>query len=165
MNEPDITDAEDLVTTLTKYDDLAADPVKNAALRELLRAGVAVDKAAARLKLPVSVAWRMVVTNKEALTAMTEGDDLRRRRLRAKLETRADEMLDVIVGLAHDVEVEDAVRLKAAQDVLDRTGLLDKNGGGGGSGQQTATVVELSSVDPDFHERLNRITVRSATKG
>ncbi len=160
----DIASAGDLLAALQRQDQQASDPQARGALRELLRAGVSVERAAGRLKLPVSTAWRMVTTDKDAQIAMNEGDDLRRRRLRSKLEQRADDMMDVIVRLANDVEVEDAVRLKAAQDILDRTGLLDKNTGKG-QGTQTATVVELSSIDPDFHERLNRITVTSASKG
>lgn len=160
-NKSDIENTEDLVTALRKQDVDIADPTKRGALRELLRAGISVEKAASRLKLPVSTAWRMVTSDKKAQLAMNDGDDLRRRRLRSKLEQKADSMLSVITGLAEDPDVDDAIRLKAAQDILDRTGLLDKDTG---SSAQTATVVELSSIHPDFHERLNRITVTSATK-
>ena len=44
-------------------------------------------------------------------------------------------------------------------------GLLDKSTGKGGSGQQqAAAVIELSSVDKDFHDRLQRITVRAGAR-
>ena len=106
----------------------------------------------------------MVTSDKPTQKALTDGDDLRRRKLRATLENRADDMLRVVVGLAHDQDVDAAVRLKAAQDILDRTGLLDKNVGGKSKQQQAAAVIELSSVDKDFHERLSRITVRAGVQ-
>ena len=74
-------------------------------------------------------------------------------------------MLQVIVSLAHDPDIDGSVRLKAAQDILDRTGLLDKSTGKGGSSQQqAAAVIELSSVDKDFHDRLQRITVKAGAR-
>tara|TARA_R110000851_G_scaffold170414_1_gene316729 strand:- start:973 stop:1428 length:456 start_codon:yes stop_codon:yes gene_type:complete len=149
---------------LLEQDKAVKDPEKMGALRELLRAGISVGKAAEHLGLQVAVAWRMVTSDKPTQKALTDGDDLRRRKLRATLENRADDMLRVVVGLAHDQDVDAAVRLKAAQDILDRTGLLDKNVGGKSKQQQAAAVIELSSVDKDFHERLSRITVRAGVQ-
>jgi hypothetical protein len=154
-----------LLARLQEQDQALNDPEKAGALRELLRAGITVGKAANHLNLPVSVAWRMVTSDKAAQKALKDGDDLRRRQLRATLENRANDMLQVIVSLAHDPDVEGSVRLKAAQDILDRTGLLDKSTGKGNSNQQqAAAVIELSSVDRDFHDRLQRITVRAGAR-
>ena len=156
---------DQLLARLNEQDEALNDTEKTGALRELLRAGISVGKAATHLDLPVSVAWRMVTSDKATQKAMTEGDDLRRRQLRATLENRADDMLQVIVSLAHDPDIDGSVRLKAAQDIIDRTGLLDKNSGGGKSSQQqAAAVIELSSIDKDFHDRLQRITVKAGTR-
>lgn len=165
MSDETIPEPSELIARLNEQDAALHDKEKVGALRELLRAGISVGKAANHLNLPVAVAWRMVTSDKESQKALNDGDDLRRRQLRAKLENKADEMLQVISSLAHDTEVDASVRLKAAQDILDRTGLLDKaSGGGRGGTQQTAAVVELSTIDRDFHERLNRITVRAGTQ-
>jgi len=164
-DEPPIPDPAQLLMRLQEQDQALQDPEKAGALRELLRAGITVGKAAHHLKLPVSVAWRMVTTDKSAQKALKDGDDLRQRQLRATLENRAQDMLSVIVSLAHDPDVDGSVRLKAAQDILDRTGLLDKNSGSGKANQQqAAAVIELSSVDKEFHDRLHRITVRAGTQ-
>lgn len=165
-DDSDIPEPTQLLARLKQQDAALHDEEKSGALRELLRAGITVGKAAHHLQLPVSVAWRMVTSDKATQKALKDGDDLRQRQLRAKLEHRAESMLEVIVSMAHDVEVDPAVRLKCAQDVLDRTGLLDKNSGGkGAKGQtQTAAVIELSSVDKEFHDRLNRITVRAGVQ-
>tara|TARA_Y100001973_G_C5087654_1_gene275758 strand:+ start:172 stop:681 length:510 start_codon:yes stop_codon:yes gene_type:complete len=166
MSDPEnIPEPAQLLARLQEQDRALNDPEKSGALRELLRAGITVGKAANHLDLPISVAWRMVTSDKSAQKALKDGDDLRRRQLRSTLENRANDMLQVIVSLAHDPDVDGSVRLKAAQDILDRTGLLDKNTGKGGSGQQqAAAVIELSSVDKDFHDRLQRITVRAGAR-
>ena len=154
-----------LLARLNEQDEALNDTEKAGALRELLRAGITVGKAANHLDLPVSVAWRMVTSDKSTQKAMNDGDDLRRRQLRATLENRADDMLQAIVSLAHAPDIDGSVRLKAAQDILDRTGLLDKSTGKGGSSQQqAAAVIELSSVDKDFHNRLQRITVKAGAR-
>lgn len=167
MSDSDHTPSPDqLLVRLNEQDRALNDPEKLGALRELLRAGISVGKAANHLDLPVSVAWRMVTSDKPTQKALTDGDDLRQRQLRAQLENRANDMLQVIVSLAHDPDIDGSVRLKAAQDILDRTGLLDKNTGGGAKSgqQQAAAVIELSSIDKDFHDRLQRITVRAGAR-
>ena len=121
MSDSDHTPSPDqLLARLNEQDRALNNPEKLGALRELLRAGISVGKAANHLNLPVSVAWRMVTSDKPTQKALTDGDDLRRRQLRAQLESRADDMLQVIVSLAHDPDIDGSVRLKAAQDILDR---------------------------------------------
>ena len=52
--------------------------------------------------------------------------------------------------------------MKAAQDILDRTGLYEKPDKKA-SKQQAGAVIELSSIDREFSDRLHRITVRAGT--
>lgn len=130
-------------------------------LRELLRAGIRVGQAANHLNISVATAWRMVTVDKSAQEALAAGDELKRMRMRSKLEARADEMLDVVASLARDEDVEDAVRLKAAQDILDRSGLLPKEAKQKPGQVQAGTVIELASIDEEFHSRLQRITVKA----
>jgi hypothetical protein len=157
----DPTEQNAVILRLLSQDEAVKDKVQLGALRELLRAGISVQKAAEHLGLERTVAWRMVTSDKAAQKALNDGDDFRRRQLRATLESRADEMLAVIVSLAHDPEADGKVRLAAAQDILDRTGLLDKNvGGGNKSGGKVGAVIELTSVEKGFNERLHRITAR-----
>ena len=90
------------------------------------------------------------------------GDDLNLKRRKEQLASRADDMLNVIVSLAHDPDIDGSVRLKAAQDILDRTGLYEKPDKKA-SKQQAGAVIELSSIDKEFSDRLHRITVRAGT--
>jgi len=160
MSEPAEPNA--VLARLAKHDLLLQDEEKTAALREMLRAGVSVSKAAEVLSLPASVAWRMVTTDKDTQQALDAGDKLNVMRRRAQLEHRADDMVNVIVSLAHDPDVDGSVRLKAAQDILDRTGLYEKPDKKA-SKQQAGAVIELSSIDKEFSDRLHRITVRAGT--
>ena len=160
MSEPAEPNA--VLARLAKHDLLLQDEEKTAALREMLRAGVSVSKAAEVLSLPASVAWRMVTTDKDTQQALGAGDKLNVMRRRAQLEHRADDMVNVIVSLAHDPDVDGSVRLKAAQDILDRTGLYEKPDKKA-SKQQAGAVIELSSIDREFSDRLHRITVRAGT--
>ena len=138
------------------------DEEKASALREMLRAGISVSKAAETLSFPSSVAWRMVASNPDTLKALDAGDDLNLKRRKEQLASRADDMLNVIVSLAHDPDIDGSVRLKAAQDILDRTGLYEKPDKKA-SKQQAGAVIELSSIDKEFSDRLHRITVRAGT--
>jgi len=162
MSEP--VSSNEVLARLAKHDLLLQNEEKAGALREMLRAGLSVGRAASALDLPVSVAWRMVTSSKDTQRALTDGDKLNIMRRRAELEQRADDMLNVIVSLAHDVDTDGSVRLKAAQDILDRTGLYQKQSGKGASTQQAAAVIELSSIDKEFSDRLHRITVRAGTR-
>jgi hypothetical protein len=162
MSEP--VSANEVLARLAKHDLLLQDEEKSAALREMLRSGLPVGRAAAALELPVSVAWRMVTTDKDTQKALDDGDRLNILRRKEVLVERADDMLNVIVSLAHDPDTDGSVRLKAAQDILDRTGLYQKTSGRGASEQQAAAVIELSSIDKEFSDRLHRITVRAGTR-
>ena len=63
---------DQLLARLNEQDEALNDTEKAGALRELLRAGISVGKAATHLDLPVSVAWRMVTSDKATQKAMTE---------------------------------------------------------------------------------------------
>lgn len=160
----DITDTDDLVTALKKQDEAFNNPEVRHALRELLRAGTSVEKSAAALKISVSTAWRITSSDDAARKALSAGDELRRRRLRSKLEHQADEMLNIVTAIARDHEQDGAVRLKAAQDILDRTGLLNKEGTSASGKSESVTAITIEEADPEFSSRLNRIVVRSGTR-
>ena len=152
----------EVLARLAKQDLMLQNEEKASALREMLRAGISVSKAAETLSLPSSVAWRMVASNPDTLKALDAGDDLNLKRRKEQLASRADDMVNVIVSLAHDPDIDGSVRLKAAQDILDRTGLYEKPDKKA-SKQQAGAVIELSSIDREFSDRLHRITVRAGT--
>ena len=166
MTDPvDPSEQNAVILRFLEQDEGAKDPKKIMALRELLRAGIPVGKAATHPDLEISVAWRMVTSNKKVQKALIDGDDFRRRQLRSMLEQKADDMLHVIVSLAHDTTGDPKVRLQAAQDILDRTGLLDKaTGKGGKAGSGAGAVIEVSTIDKGFQDRLHRITVRAGAE-
>ena len=152
----------EVLARLAKQDLMLQNEEKASALREMLRAGISVSKAAETLSLPSSVAWRMVASNPDTLKALDAGDDLNLKRRKEQLASRADDMVNVIVSLAHDPDIDGSVRLKAAQDILDRTGLYEKPDKKA-SKQQAGAVIELSSIDRECSDRLHRITVRAGT--
>ena len=166
MDFSDIPSPSAIVARMADQDAATKNPETLGALRELLGSGVPMARAANALDLQLSTAWRIVVADKECQKALTTGDEIRQRLAREKLESQADEMLSVIVSLARDSDEDGAVRLKAAESILDRSGLYDKPqvAKKGNVGEVATAVIELASVDPTFHDRLPRITVTSATR-
>jgi len=143
------TEAE-VVAMLADQARFANDAELRMLAQQLLGAGYTVRDVCRRLKLRPHIVWAWS-EEPSVKAAIERGRELRRKSLGQELETAAENALATLVDLMGDGSTTPKDRLKAAELILDRCGLIEiaKQ-----SHQQTEAVVR---VDVDFDERLARI--------
>ncbi|MDF1699600.1 MAG: hypothetical protein P1V36_00375 [Planctomycetota bacterium] len=155
---------KDLILARINQDDhLVADPETRLVLQGMLRRGMRLPQAAEALDIPTNVAWRILAVDEDLQAAMVEGDRVNLIRRRSELENRAHRMLSVIEEIANDPDQTGGDRIKAAESLLDRSGLYPKDTGKGGS--STNVNVQVANVGREWEDRLDKVvTIRADTK-
>lgn len=149
---------QEVVEMLADQARFATDPEARAIATQLLTAGYTVRDVARRLKLRPHIVWQW--TEDQAIkNAIDKGRELRRKSLGQELEDAAEAALSTLVDLMNDDAVTPKDRLKAAELVLDRCGLVEVTKS---AAPAQETVVK---VDVDFDERLARIVAGQRTAG
>jgi hypothetical protein len=144
------TEAE-CVAMLAEEVRFSDEPKVQAAAVKLLAAGYTVRRTAIRLNIRPSTLWHWADT-KEIREAIETGRLKRTAKLGQGLEEAADHAVQALTDVVSDDSVAPKDRIKAAEVVLDRTGLDIRPDG--------ANQVAIS-VDIDFDERLARIVAGS----
>ena len=148
---------QEVVEMLADQARFSTDPEARAIATQLLTAGYTVRDVSRRLKIRPHIVWAW--SEDAAIKgAIEKGRELRRRSLGQELEDAAEAALSTLVDLMNDDAVTPKDRLKAAELVLDRCGLVDVKP----SVTMQETVVK---VDVDFDERLARIVAGQRTTG
>lgn len=148
---------QEVVEMLADQTRFASDPEARAVATQLLTAGYTVRDVARRLKLRPHIVWAW--SEDQAIkNAIEKGRELRRRSLGQELEDAAEAALSTLVDLMNDDAVTPKDRLKAAELVLDRCGLVDVK-------PSVTTQETVVKVDVDFDERLARIVAGQRTTG
>lgn len=145
------TEAE-VVAMLADSTRFASDPELRMVAGQLLAAGYTVREVCRKLKLRPHVVWAWA-EDPGVKTAIERGKELRRKSLGQELEHAAENALATLVDLMGDEATTPKDRLKAAELILDRCGLVDI--------KQVAPVETALKVDIDFDERLARIVAGS----
>lgn len=122
----------------------------------LLEAGYTVQTVARKLDVRASTVWRWS-GEPVVKAAVAAGKERRRSVLGEGLENAADGALGALTSIVGDVQVSPRDRIKAAEAILDRCGLVEVRNGG-----ETGAVV---AIDVDFDERLARIVATAGSKG
>ncbi len=148
-----------IIAYLREQDRSMADPEKKLNLRELLRAGMPVDRAAVMLKMKPATAWRIVASDTDIADALHEGEKARAFRVRHTVASRAHDMLNSLSDIAQDPDQHGKTRIDAIKMWLDMTGML----AGPTSSAAAAAVVEVDTVGSDFADRLQKITIKAGT--
>ena len=131
-------------------------PELRAVATKLFEAGYTLRVVAAKLGIKASILWQWA-EDTEIRTALRAGHEYRRRIVNERLETAADDAVTALSRVVSDENVSPRDRIKAAEAILDRCGLVE-----GAAGVDQTTMV---AVDIDFDERLARIVAGSAPKG
>lgn len=148
---------QEVVEMLADQARFATDPEARAIATQLLTAGYTVRDVARRLKLRPHIVWQW--SEDQAIkNAIDRGRELRRRSLGQELEDAAEAALSTLVDLMNDDAVTPKDRLKAAELVLDRCGLVEVK-------PAAVTQETVVKVDVDFDERLARIVAGQRTAG
>ena len=149
---------QEVVEMLAEQTRFAADPETRAVACQLLSAGYTVRDVARRLKVRPHIVWQW--SEDPGIKASIEkGRELRRRSLGQELEDAAEAALSTLVDLMNDDAVTPKDRLKAAELVLDRCGLVEV------ATKAQAATETVVKVDVDFDERLARIVAGQRTSG
>lgn len=148
----DVATEAEVVTMLSDSTRFASDPELRAVACQLLAAGYTVREVCRKLKLRPHVVWSWA-EEPAVKTSIEKGKDLRRKSLGQELEHAAENALATLVDLMGDEATTPKDRLKAAELILDRCGLVDI--------KQVAPVETAVKVDIDFDERLARIVAAS----
>lgn len=139
----------EVVEMLSQQTAFASDPETRAVAIQLLNAGYTVREVSRRLKLRPHIVWSWA--EEPAIKgAIDRGRELRRRSLGQELEDAANEAIGTLVVLMQDEATTPKDRLKAAELILDRCGLVEV-------ATKAAPVETAIRVDVDFDERLARI--------
>jgi len=145
------TEVVEMLADQTRF---ASDPEIRAVAAQLLSAGYTVREVARRLRLRPHVVWAWS-EEPSIKGAIDRGRELRRRNIGQELEDAANEALGTLVVLMQDEATTPKDRLKAAELILDRCGLVEV-------ATKAAPVQETAiRVDVDFDERLARIVAGS----
>lgn len=144
----------EVVEMLAQQTAFAGDPETRAVAVQLLNAGYTVRDVCRRLRLRPHIVWSWA--EEPAIKgAIERGRELRRRSLGQELEDAANEAIGTLVVLMQDEATTPKDRLKAAELILDRCGLVEV-------ATKAAPVQETAiRVDVDFDERLARIVAGS----
>lgn len=152
------TAEQEVVEMLADQTRFAGDPETRAVAIQLLAAGYTVRDVSRRLKIRPHVVWQW--SEEPALkTAIEKGRDLRRKTLGQELEDAAEAALSTLIDLMGDEATTPKDRLKAAELILDRCGLVDV------PKPSTTTVETAVKVDVDFDERLAQIVAAQRVTG
>lgn len=148
----------EVVEMLSQQTAFASDPETRAMASQLLGAGYTVREVSRRLRLRPHVVWGWA-EEPSIKGAIEKGRELRRRSLGQELEDAANEAIGTLVVLMQDEATTPKDRLKAAELILDRCGLVEVT-------TKAASVQETAiRVDVDFDERLARIVAAGRSSG
>lgn len=148
----------EVVEMLAQQTAFANDPECRAVAVQLLSAGYTVREVSRKLRLRPHIVWGWA--EEPAIKgAIERGRELRRRTLGQELEDAANEAIGTLVVLMQDEATTPKDRLKAAELILDRCGLVEV-------ATKAASVQETAiRVDVDFDERLARIVAGQRSSG
>jgi len=144
----------EVVEMLAEQTQFASDPETRAVASQLLQAGYTVRDVSRRLRVRPHIVWAWA-EDPAIKAAIEKGRDLRKRSLGQELEDAAEAALSTLVDLMGDEGTTPKDRLKAAEIILDRCGLVEL------PTKQAAQVETAVRVDVDFDERLARIVAAS----
>jgi len=133
----------------------ADDETRSLAVR-LLESGYTVQTVARKLDVRASTVWRWS-GEPVVKAAVAAGKERRRAVLGEGLENAADGALGALTSIVGDVQVSPRDRIKAAEAILDRCGLVESQ-----NGSENGAVV---AIDVAFDERLARIVATAGAKG
>ena len=152
------TAEQEVVEMLADQTRFANDPETRAVAVQLLAAGYTVRDVSRRLKLRPHIVWAWA--DDQALKgAIEKGRDLRRKTIGQELEDAAEAALSTLIDLMGDEATTPKDRLKAAELILDRCGLVEV------PKTATTTVETAVKVDVDFDERLAQIVAAQRVSG
>tara|TARA_R110002110_G_C13398299_1_gene712557 strand:- start:1053 stop:1610 length:558 start_codon:yes stop_codon:yes gene_type:complete len=127
---------------------------KSLAIR-LLEAGYTVQTTARKLDIRAATVWGWSA-EPPVKAAVASGKERRRVALGEGFENAAEGALRALTTILGDAQVSPRDRIKAAEAVLDRSGLVDADTG--------TPAQAMVAIDVDFDERLARIVASSGTK-
>lgn len=151
-----ISEAE-VVSMLAEKTRYMNDPEARAVVAQLLGAGYTVSQVARKMKLRETTVWAWSA-HPDIKKAIDDGREYRKRVIGSTLEAAANDAIITLSDMLLDSSVAPRDRLKAAEMILDRCGLVTVNS------KQSGDNVAAVKVDIDFDERLARIMAGSATK-
>jgi len=146
----------EVVEMLAEQTQFSSDPETRAVASQLLQAGYTVRDVSRRLRVRPHIVWAWA-EDPAIKAAIEKGRDLRKRSLGQELEDAAEAALSTLVDLMGDEGTTPKDRLKAAEIILDRCGLVEL------PTKQAAQVETAVRVDVDFDERLARIVAGTRT--
>jgi len=148
----------EVVEMLAQQTAFASDPETRAVAVQLLNAGYTVREVSRRLRVRPHIVWAWA-EEPGIKTAIEKGRELRRRSLGQELEDAANEAIGTLVVLMQDEATTPKDRLKAAELILDRCGLVEV-------AKSASTTTETAiKIDVDFDERLARIVAGQRSSG
>ena len=143
---------DEVVDMLIQQARFEGTPELRAVAVKLLEAGYTLRVVSTKLGISASVIWRWA-EDPEIRRAMRAGNEYRRHIINERLETAADDAVTALSRVVSDESVSPRDRIKAAEAILDRCGLVDD--------QSTGSEATMVAVDIDFDERLARIVAGS----
>ena len=146
---------DDFVDMLVEQARFQGTPEMKAVVVRMLESGYTLSSVAARLECRTSTLWAWL-EEPDVREALARGKAIRKSVVGEGLQEAAGSAVDALRDVVSDGQVAPKDRIKAAEVILDRSGLVTETGPG-----QNATVV---TVDVDFDERLARIVAGSAVK-
>jgi transposase-like protein len=151
-----ISEAE-VVSMLSERTKYMNDPEARAIVAQLLAAGYTVSQVARKMKLRETTVWAWT-SHPDVKKAVDDGREYRKRVIGSTLEAAATDAIVTLSDMLLDSSVAPRDRLKAAEMILDRCGLVTI------SAKQPTDAVAAVKVDIDFDERLARIMAGSVQK-
>jgi len=147
---------DEIVAMIREESEFSVAPELRASVCRLLASGYTMRRVASQLNLQASTLW--AYANDDEVQSARERGRLRRQAiLSERLEAAADRAVTALVDVADDPDVSPRDRVKAAEAILDRSGITPLAGRADG---QTAI-----SVDIDFDDRLARIVAGTSSGG
>lgn len=146
---------DDLVDMLVEQARFQGTPEMKAITIRLLESGYTLSAVAARLDCRTSTLWAWM-EDTDVQEALARGKAIRQTVVGEGLQEAAGSAVEALRDVVTDGQVAPKDRIKAAEVILDRSGLVSDAGSG-----ESATMV---TVDVDFDERLARIVAGSATR-
>lgn len=147
---------DEIVAMIREENEFTGSPELRASVCRLLESGYTMRRVASQLSLRPTTLW--AYANDEVIQAARERGRLRRQAvLSERLEAAADRAVTALVDVADDPDVSPRDRVKAAEAILDRSGITPLAGRADG---QTAIAVDI-----DFDDRLARIVAGTSTGG
>jgi len=139
----------EVIAMLTEQTRFASEPETRALAIQLLGAGYTVRDVSRKLSVRTHTVWGWA-EEPAVKAAIEKGRMLRKHSLGQELEDAAEAALSTLVDLMQDEGTTPKDRLKAAEIILDRCGLVELP-------TQKAPAETAIRVDVDFDERLARI--------